>query len=272
MALKDIWTDKLDGVDDVLAEDINSIAHSVIENEEDIETLKKNSGQSQISIDDKMSDTSKNPVQNKVVKKYVDDSVPTKLSDLEDDLQFGMGLSAIGGTASEAFDETQRIINGETAVAKATRATFADSTMDAMMADMARNDSDGNPIIATYAKKPAISTLEDTTYTFDFSDNYNKDVRCHSVDSISIIFQDDEYAPDYISGLSFDSGETPTAFDYTASGIINWVGTDCTNNNGLSIFQPSANTHYDIVFYFNGVQFIGLVNGFVPASGNVVSE
>ena len=50
--------------------------------------------------------------------------------------------------------------------------------------------------------------------------------------------------------------------------------------DGLSIFQPSPNTHYDIVFYFNGTQFIGLVNGFVSSiewqgalsTGNVVSE
>ena len=34
MALKDIWTNKEDGVDDVVAEDINSIAEAVIELEE----------------------------------------------------------------------------------------------------------------------------------------------------------------------------------------------------------------------------------------------
>jgi hypothetical protein len=41
MALKGIWTDKVDGVDDVVAKDINDIAHSVIALEEtngDIET------------------------------------------------------------------------------------------------------------------------------------------------------------------------------------------------------------------------------------------
>lgn len=31
MALKDIWEDKVDGVSDVLAEDINNIARSVID-------------------------------------------------------------------------------------------------------------------------------------------------------------------------------------------------------------------------------------------------
>lgn len=119
--------------------------------------------------------------------------------------------------------------------------------------------------------KTKIQTSEDTSYTFDFSDNYNKEIRLTAPSAISIKFVDDEYASDYISGLSFNCGDTPTGFDYTASGIINWVGTDCTKDGDLSIFQPSANTHYDIVFYFNGSQFIGLVNGFVPATGNVVS-
>lgn len=114
--------------------------------------------------------------------------------------------------------------------------------------------------------------VETENVTFDFSDMYNKEMRLHTLSTVSIEFIDNEYAPDYISGLSFDSGETPTGFDYTDSGIINWVGTDCVKNGEISIFQPSPNTHYDIVFYFNGVQFIGLVNGFVPATGNVVSE
>ena len=107
---------------------------------------------------------------------------------------------------------------------------------------------------------------------FDFSDMYNKELRLHTAPSIAIVFQDDVYPEDYISGLSFNSGEKATGFDYADSGIINWVGTDCVKSGDLSIFQPSANTHYDIIFYFNGTQFIGLVNGFVPATGNVVSE
>jgi hypothetical protein len=35
MALKDSWVDKIDGVDDVLAQDINDIAQGVIELEKD---------------------------------------------------------------------------------------------------------------------------------------------------------------------------------------------------------------------------------------------
>jgi uncharacterized protein YgfB (UPF0149 family) len=39
MALKEIWVDKVDGVDDVIAEDINNIAQSVIDLEENVENF-----------------------------------------------------------------------------------------------------------------------------------------------------------------------------------------------------------------------------------------
>lgn len=39
--LKDNWKDKQNGVDEILAEDINSIANAVVEGEEEIEKLKK---------------------------------------------------------------------------------------------------------------------------------------------------------------------------------------------------------------------------------------
>lgn len=39
MALKEIWVNKVDGVDDVIAEDINNIAQSVIDLEENVENF-----------------------------------------------------------------------------------------------------------------------------------------------------------------------------------------------------------------------------------------
>ena len=122
--------------------------------------------------------------------------------------------------------------------------------------------------ISGKADKPTITESTDTVLSFEFSTNHNTEIRTGELTTISFTFGNGEYVEDYTSGLSFDSGETPTAIDYTDSGILNWVGTDCVTSDGLSIFQPSANTHYDIVFYFNGKQFIGLVNGFVPATGN----
>lgn len=79
MALKDTWKDLEDAVQgiedsgsDLTVKPINDIAHAVIKNEEDIKDLKKNGGGASITVDDAMSDTSTNPVQNKVAKKYTD--------------------------------------------------------------------------------------------------------------------------------------------------------------------------------------------------------
>ena len=67
MALKDTWVDRVDGVDDASAEDINEVAHAVIDLEEN--------QPGEIIVDSEMSDTSTNPVQNNVVKTYVEAAV-----------------------------------------------------------------------------------------------------------------------------------------------------------------------------------------------------
>lgn len=184
-----------------------------------------------VDVDSEMSDTSTNAVQNKAIKSYVDDSV-----------------ADVAETAENAL-ETADIAQANV------------QTLTVRLGDV-------ETMLDTKADKPIITTSDDTALSFEFSTNHNTENRTGELTTLSFTFGDGEYAEDYISGLSFNSGETPTAIDYTDSGILNWVGTDCVTSDGLSIFQPSANTHYDIVFYFNGVQFIGLVNGFVPASGN----
>ena len=181
--------------------------------------------------------------------------------------------------AAKAKSETaeQRAISSETkADAAVASASGAVQKVETAQADLTQHSSDAD-IHTTSEEKEAwnnkadktnITNSTDTVLSFEFSGNYNTENRIGELTTLSFTFGDGEYAEDYISGLSFDSGATPTAIDYTDSGILNWVGTDCVTSDGLSIFQPSANTHYDIVFYFNGVQFIGLVNGFIPATGN----
>lgn len=92
MALKDIWKNKVNGVDDVDAEDINEIAQAVIEIEKN---GAGNGGNTDIVIDNEMSDTSENAVQNKVIKNYVDNSI----GNIEDSLDAIIEIqnSLIGG-------------------------------------------------------------------------------------------------------------------------------------------------------------------------------
>lgn len=117
-------------------------------------------------------------------------------------------------------------------------------------------------------KEDKSQVLEDaaTNYTFEFLALANKEIRLGAAESISFDFGVGEYPEDYVAGLSFDSGETPTSIYYTNSGILNWIGTDCAMRDGVSVFEPSANVHYDVVIYYNGTQFVGMVNGFVKSA------
>jgi hypothetical protein len=65
MALKNIWKNKIDGVDDVLAEDINNIAESVIELERKAEEKPK------IEVDQDYNPLSENPQSGKAVAKAI---------------------------------------------------------------------------------------------------------------------------------------------------------------------------------------------------------
>ena len=89
-----------------------------------------------------------------------------------------------------------------------------------------------------------------------------------AMEQMTFYFENAVYEEDYTAELSFNSGETPTTITYADTGILNWLGTDCSLQDGLSIFAPTANKHYDIVFYFNGTCFVGLVNGFEMATVN----
>lgn len=191
--------------------------------------------------------------------------IPSKVSQLENDNGYLTEHQDISGKADTDYVDLQistvqatASSAKEDAIYAAQRAAVVEDKMDEGFANMGMIKAD----------KPIITTSTDTALSFEFSANTNTEIRTGELTTISFTFGNGEYAEDYASGLSFDSGETPTAIDYTDSGILNWVGTDCVTSDGLSIFQPSANTHYDIVFYFNGKQFIGLVNGYVPAGGN----
>ncbi len=72
--------------------------------------------------------------------------------------------------------------------------------------------------------------------------------------------------------IVFDTGDTAPTVTYSAYAgcIINWQGTDCTLDNGVSVFAPSPNMHYEVLFYRSGNLLVGKVNGFAVATSNVV--
>lgn len=72
------------------------------------------------------------------------------------------------------------------------------------------------------------------------------------------------------TGIHFNTGDVAPSVSYTVSGdtIINWQGTDCALDEGISVFAPQANMHYDIFITYMGGKVVGIVNGYVPATSN----
>ena len=141
--------------------------------------------------------------------------------------------------------------------------------------------------LANKVDQTRVIESDEPNYIFEFSVLDNAVVRLKVAESISFNFAEGEYSKLYATDLSFDSGGTPTSVDYVVPDepnqvqVINWVGVDCVNtsyvNSGgetvpISVFNPSANKHYEVSFTYNGTQIIAWVGGFVPASGNVVAS
>ena len=237
------WVNKIDGEDDVLAEDINAIAAEVIRLDNEKADASNIEGKADISyVDNEIRD-----LYNTLdVEKANKTDIPTKVSQLDNDVGYLTKHQDISGKADISYvdSKTESIweeidyISGD----------YAERTR---IVDISYED-----IVNEDGKTEWWHLM--TTDNFEF--------RLPELNILSIEFEDAEYDRAYMSSFSFDSGAIPTSINYTNSGILNWVGTDCSmTNDGLSIFQPSANTHYDIVFYFNGRQFIGLVNGYVSS-------
>jgi hypothetical protein len=126
--------------------------------------------------------------------------------------------------------------------------------------------------VVDYAQeKTTIEEHPPEAFPFTVGEN-NTEYRliAEAITTLAIDFPNGEYDKDYIEGLVFNSGPTPTHVSYTSTGIIQWIGTDCfISDDNKSIFKPSANMHYDIVFYYNGGNYIvGLVNGYKVATSN----
>lgn len=131
--------------------------------------------------------------------------------------------------------------------------------------DSAKTD---NPFTTYYADSGALVDLSIT-------DNYviqPENGLSSELSMLTIKIPDDTYSNYYMCNISFRSGHEPTSVCYPRnpenSYVINWVGTDCSVDDGHSIFQPSKSTMYDVIIYFNGICFVGLVNGYPLAYDN----
>lgn len=262
------------------------------------------SGGKKITVDSELSATSENPVQNKAVTAALADKVDKvsgKGLSSNDFTNDEKGKLAGLPTSQELTSVFEQKINKVTAVDENSTDTQYPSALAVYYSSLgvearinaklyeyvhkgtdSTNDiSTAEPAAAYYPTAKAVknyaepkTTIEYVeTYDIPFSignNNYEYRLTADAVTSIQFNFPDGEYATDYTEGLSFKSGTTPTHISYAATGIIQWIGTDCfISDENKSIFKPSANTQYDIVFYYNGGNYIvGLVNGYKVATSN----
>ena len=104
--------------------------------------------------------------------------------------------------------------------------------------------------------------------------NFNNEYVYGEINTLSLYGSYDFGIDDFI-GIHFDTGEVAPSVSYQMAGNglhLNWIGTDCALDGGISIFAPQSNMHYDVYLYTNGTHLIGKVDGFVPATGNSVEE
>ena len=268
------------------------------------------SGGKKITVDSELSATSENPVQNKAVTAALADKVDKvsgKGLSSNDFTNDEKGKLAGLPTSQELTSVFEQKINKVTAVDENSTDTQYPSALavyysslgveariNAQLSGYVSKETDSTndistaePAAAYYPTAKAVkdyaepkTTIVDVetivgieTYDIHFPVGYNNyEFRCKAdaATSIQFEFPDGEYDTDYMQGLTFKSGTTPTHISYAATGIIQWIGTDCfISDDNKSIFKPSANMHYDIVFYYNGGNYIvGLVNGYKVTTGN----
>lgn len=305
-----IWVDKTDNIDEIHAEDVNSLAHSIqqLENEK----VDKIDGKTLTSND--FTDTDKTKLDE--LKNYDDTAVKALIENKVDKVD-GYGLSQI-----KSFGKSQIPVEPPIEVAafilqdgsEPTIEYYSTVTLDNMLAnkvdkanglglcnanfvsmDVAKDGTgatigvrkQGGGVLITYedfyTKKGAnekLSGKQDKTTTtsktdinvsFDLKDKNNCFDTYVSAEAtnVSISISDGEYPLDYTSSLSFKTANTAPQTSYTAnSNTLMWVGSECTVSGSSSVFAPISNKIYDIVFYFNGINFIGLVNGYdIPQQG-----
>lgn len=264
------------------------------------------SGGKKITVDSELSATSENPVQNKAVTAALADKVDKvsgkelSSNDFTDDEKVKLaGLP----TSQELTSVFEQKINKVTAVDENSTDTQypsalavyysslgvearinaklyeyvhkgTDSTNDISTAEPAAAYYPTAKAVKDYAEpKTTVVDIPDQPPTIDLTLGQNntdtRNVICNTT-RLNLTFPNGEYDNDYIQGLSFKTYETPTHISYAATGIVQWIGTDCfISDDNKSVFKPSANTQYDIVFYYNGGNYIvGLVNGYKVATGN----
>mgnify|MGYP004726356805 CR=1 FL=1 len=233
------WTDKRDLIDDVYADDVNKLAHAIIEIENNKTT--------------EISETSTNEQYPSA--KAVYDELNSKQDKLDPQKYF-VPMSEIAEPQTDDFSyfidpSTESLTfakktNGETwdniPVYKAISAGAANS------ATYAYKDLEGNEFPTIYLKKseaesiyqPTTSVVTVDSDTASITINYNFVYNFQERTAITITLPA-TVNNDFIAGFTFVSGATPTSL--TMPTEIKFSGVDCFDGS----FTPTANKTYQVI-------------------------
>ncbi len=128
------------------------------------------------------------------------------------------------------------------------------------LTDDTLNDKSDFPVSnkAVTTELNSLKTKIERPSQFYFSPKTNTEYRFGTIYSpVAELEMDNGFAfgSDFISGLVFVSGETPTEFTYSKN--IKFTGDDCNDN----VFVPTAEKIYDIVFWSNDCGLQAVVRG-----------
>ena len=107
-----------------------------------------------------------------------------------------------------------------------------------------------------YQEKTKITTIDNATATIVLTDNTIFNCTT-SLTSLAFTLPTED-SVDFNCQVNFTSGSTPTTAPTTTSGTIKWIGDNVNEANG---FVPRANCKYTIVFYYDGTNYRGVVQG-----------
>lgn len=107
-----------------------------------------------------------------------------------------------------------------------------------------------------YQEKTKITTVDNATATIVLTDNTIFNCTT-SLTSLAFTLPTED-SVDFSCQVNFTSGSTATTAPTTTSGTIEWIGDNVNESNG---FVPRANCKYTIVFYYDGTNYRGVVQG-----------
>ena len=213
-------------------------------------------GGTPITVDSEMSDTSENPVENRVVKGYVDNGLLPKLEFWESGKVYKAGTIVLAEALIDTDCQTVGMFCLTEHLSTEIEVDIERRVWEVfgIYARRAVKDANGKIIHETYATKEEIENFTSNEKVYDYSSETTNDLILEHnslyyfgvLTTLSLAISSDVNIESvdvpFECSIMFTSGETATNLDYSASPII-WSGDDCDSDGH---FVPEANKTYEI--------------------------